>query len=422
MSIDTILRLSSGTNEEWEATTFPIPDGMVCYEIDTGYGKVGNGDDMYSDLDYAFDAIPEALRVLIDTSIIVTADENNRIPVSFFPKDVFNIHTVVENIAARDALDIEILKNSAMIFVVDASADPTVEAGMAFYAAKFSDETTYEWVKVGEQESIDLDLSNYLKIDEATLDDFADTDDWVRFTQSDLDELHTKINEGDHIIAQNEEYDYWVSPYEQYLISHIKGYDTEGIVDETGSALVTSNVSISNAEAHIHNGKSALFFPSSSAYIRLPLQLLSQIGTGDYTIGMWTKLLTASATGNIIQNTYSNASNRCLHFLYGSSGVFYARLGINTGNYETDFRRAEANVYTYYSLTRRNGVGYIHVNGVLKRTFTHTTNYGGTYTQPLTIGYTNSSFIGQTMAMQDFKIYSGIALYDDANYVPPMPT
>lgn len=62
---------------------------------------------------------------------------------------------IVADIAARDAL-IATLDTNAMILVVDASADPTVEAGSALYAY---DATAEEVYKIAEYESMDVVLS-----------------------------------------------------------------------------------------------------------------------------------------------------------------------------------------------------------------------------------------------------------------------
>lgn len=61
---------------------------------------------------------------------------------------------IVPDIAARDAL-ILTLEANAMILVVDATDDPTVDLGSALYAYDFTSETTY---KIAEYESMDIVL------------------------------------------------------------------------------------------------------------------------------------------------------------------------------------------------------------------------------------------------------------------------
>lgn len=419
--LNNFLKVSYGTQAQWEATTLPIPEGVMCFESDTLNAKIGNGTDLYTNLNYALDAIPEEIKLLIQNSVLVQSNENNIIPTELFPKDVFNIHTVVYTIEDRDLLDIEIVRNSQLVLVIDASGDPSVTSGMAFYVADFIDETTYEWIKVGEQESIDLDFSSYLTRTESTLDDIADSETYTRLTSADLDLLDTSITSKHSYIIEFFPYTNWNDPTTQYLVAHIKGYDTgTNIVDETGGTITVSGVTISSNAEHVHNNKTSLYFPNSSAYIRFA-NTLPNFGTGDYTVSFWAKMLHATATGNIYQNTYSNSGNKCFHALYGSSKVFYARLGSNTSNYETDFPRSSANDWVFYSVSRKSGIGYIHINGTMKRSYTHNVNYTGPYSYPLSIGYYNSSFIGMHMAMQDFRMYSGYSLYDSGNYTPPLP-
>lgn len=61
-----------------------------------------------------------------------------------------NALEVVPDIAARDAL---VLERNALALVIDATADPTVDAGSALYAYVEADAS---WVKVAEYESMDV--------------------------------------------------------------------------------------------------------------------------------------------------------------------------------------------------------------------------------------------------------------------------
>lgn len=62
--------------------------------------------------------------------------------------------SIVADIAARNAL-IATLDANTMILVIDASADPTVDAGSALYAYAADTDTTY---KIAEYESMDVVL------------------------------------------------------------------------------------------------------------------------------------------------------------------------------------------------------------------------------------------------------------------------
>lgn len=205
-----IIKISIDTKAGWEATSVAIPDGLLCYELDTGSAKVGNDTEVYTNLDYAFDTIPSEIRELINSNSLIIANQNNVIPTSFFPKDVFNIHVVVPDITARDNLAIDTIKNSTLIMVLDATGDPSVISGMAFYIANFTDDTTYVWIKTGEQESIDLDFSNYL-LDDTSLDQISDSSTYRRLTPDDLIDLSTRINAQDNIVATSYDYTEWVA-------------------------------------------------------------------------------------------------------------------------------------------------------------------------------------------------------------------
>lgn len=61
--------------------------------------------------------------------------------------------TIVDTIAARNQLTVQ---NAATVFVVDASADPTVDGSWASYIWRAS---TSSWIKTGEGESLDLVVS-----------------------------------------------------------------------------------------------------------------------------------------------------------------------------------------------------------------------------------------------------------------------
>ncbi|WP_374464154.1 hypothetical protein [Chryseobacterium sp.] len=66
-----------------------------------------------------------------------------------------NSATIVTNIAERDAL-IPTLNSNTFVFVQDASADATVDAGAALYLFNNANDT---FIKVSEYESMDLNIS-----------------------------------------------------------------------------------------------------------------------------------------------------------------------------------------------------------------------------------------------------------------------
>lgn len=80
--------------------------------------------------------------------------------------------TVVADIPARDALN---LTGDAMVLVLDATADATVDTGGATYAWQ-SAQTT--WIKISETESMDLQLT-WTALQGAPASPVADIDDAV---------------------------------------------------------------------------------------------------------------------------------------------------------------------------------------------------------------------------------------------------
>ena len=108
---------------------------------------------------------------------------------------------IVADIAARDAL-IATLDANAMILVIDASADPTVDIGSALYAYDATADETY---KIAEYESMDVTLTwaaivggpsstpaqidsavsaSHTHANKATLDKFGEVGGLLRFNGS----------------------------------------------------------------------------------------------------------------------------------------------------------------------------------------------------------------------------------------------
>lgn len=80
-------------------------------------------------------------------------DERGLIPVELIPKEFKEIH-IVENIVERDALTEDELFVGFSVFVKDASDDPNVSRGGAYYIYD-----GVEWIKTAESESLDVVLS-----------------------------------------------------------------------------------------------------------------------------------------------------------------------------------------------------------------------------------------------------------------------
>ena len=78
-------------------------------------------------------------------------DSNSKIPISQLP-NVNSSLQIVANITERNAL---VLTGNTPVLVIDASDDPNVNSGHAFYVYDFANTT---WIKTSEQESLDLIL------------------------------------------------------------------------------------------------------------------------------------------------------------------------------------------------------------------------------------------------------------------------
>lgn len=423
-----LLKLSISTEEAWANTTVIIPDGMICYATDTGEARVGTGMDLYKDLSTVFDAIPVALRELIDSGKLVYAADSS-IPTHFFPKDVFNIHVVVADIAARDNLAFDTIENSQMVFVVDASADPTVSAGMAFYVAKFSNESTYTWVKTGEQESIDLDLSQYLKVVDTTIDDIADSTVYKRLGQEELDTVHSALQETDGYDFNLSDYLFWYDSGfdDESLISYIRG-DTEGpIVDECGNAITVVGVTKAT-HANLPDGKTGLYFSQDSSRITYDHPAFLNFSTNDFTIYTSFVRPTVNRSNATLFRVSTNISFRQFTITGFSSIITLNSSDTTADRFDLRFNNPNAlGTYGTYRIVRHGTTMYLFINDILLQSITiantmaippQTTipdlaNMSGIGANPYN---SNNSYL-QNMYMSEFKIYKGKAMFP-SGYVP----
>lgn len=94
---------------------------------------------------------------------VVNSDVDSKITAAIGALDLSNSAGFAADIAARDAL---VLTKSSFVFVADASADPTVDAGAALY---FYNQPAATYTKVAEYESLDVVIPN-----KAILEDLSD--------------------------------------------------------------------------------------------------------------------------------------------------------------------------------------------------------------------------------------------------------
>lgn len=141
---------NASTEAEWKALTKPIPANMITFASDTKVIKIGDGATLWTNLPVFYK------EGLIQESIAgAVASATHRV--------------YVENIAARDLLDGD--NKLAIVIVKDATADDTVDSGWASYVWN---DTESKWLKLTEGESLDVDLTQYFKMDTNTADDIND--------------------------------------------------------------------------------------------------------------------------------------------------------------------------------------------------------------------------------------------------------
>ena len=92
--------------------------------------------------------------------------EGGKVKLEALPDSVRAGVTYVADIAARDQIQDGSEAAKGLVFVIDASADPTVAAGAAMYARQGG-----AWVKIAEVESLDIDVEaircNYANVEKA---------------------------------------------------------------------------------------------------------------------------------------------------------------------------------------------------------------------------------------------------------------
>lgn len=135
--------------------------------------KIGDGTKKWSELSYVpFSELTAAqITMLVKKNTaegVAVLGTDGKLSIDLLPDDLTQSVTIpaafkwVQNITERNALTDE--EKKSVIFVWDASADPTVATGSAQYIWRITSGEGVEsaegsWVKVGEQESMDVDTS-----------------------------------------------------------------------------------------------------------------------------------------------------------------------------------------------------------------------------------------------------------------------
>ena len=165
--------LAADTAVNWTAADPQLLKDQLCLERDTGKMKIGDGTKKWSELSYVpFSELTAAqITMLVKKNTaegVAVLGTDGKLSIDLLPDDLTQSVTIpaafkwVQNITERDALTDE--EKKSVIFVWDASADPTVATGSAQYIWRITSGEGVEpvegsWVKVGEQESMDVDAS-----------------------------------------------------------------------------------------------------------------------------------------------------------------------------------------------------------------------------------------------------------------------
>lgn len=165
--------LAADTAANWTVADPQLLKDQLCLERDTGKMKIGDGTKKWSELSYVpFSELTAAqITMLVKKNTaegVAVLGADGKLSIDLLPDDLTQSVTIpaafkwVQNIEERDALTDE--EKKSVIFVWDASADPTVATGSAQYIWRITSGEGVEpvegsWVKVGEQESMDVDAS-----------------------------------------------------------------------------------------------------------------------------------------------------------------------------------------------------------------------------------------------------------------------
>lgn len=165
--------LAADTAANWTAADPQLLKDQLCLERDTGKMKIGDGTKKWSELSYVpFSELTAAqITMLVKKNTaegVAVLGTDGKLSIDLLPDDLTQSVTIpaafkwVQNITERDALTDE--EKKSVIFVWDASADSTVATGSAQYIWRITSGEGVEpvegsWVKVGEQESMDVDTS-----------------------------------------------------------------------------------------------------------------------------------------------------------------------------------------------------------------------------------------------------------------------
>lgn len=188
------------TSTEWESVNPIIPNGVMVFATDSKEFRIGDGTSHYMDIEPDIkQTLTAEQKALIENADspngVLVLDVDGKIDFSMFPNKSYATVHYVDTYATMDAVPVD-NRDGIMYFVIDASDAPDVTSGSAMYAWQnppgLPDE--FEWIKIAEQESIDIDTSVLLKKTD-TMDLIPDGLEYVHFTP-DMKALLDSCEEG----------------------------------------------------------------------------------------------------------------------------------------------------------------------------------------------------------------------------------
>jgi hypothetical protein len=201
---------------------------------------------------------------------------------------------------------------------------------------------------------------------------------------------------------------------------HIKGTDASIIDKSQGANLRLEGNTTGSTTTNFTGAKSIYIDGPNGDYISLPASDNYKLGTGDFTLETWVKVLLVSNDSGRrrLFNQVDTASSTTgqLELMVYPDGYIYVRSGSNIFATTTDFSDGS---WYHLALVRHNSVLKVYVDGSLENSANNTTDFSPSAISPI-IGRasstaSNSRFKGY---IQDFRISKGKAHYT-ANFTPP---
>lgn len=190
-SIVGVFSVPSDAQSEWSTANPTLPNGVMVRETDTGKFKIGDGVTAYNDLGFMIEnELTDSEKALLENAGaangVAVLNGDGQVPLSALPPAIHGSVSYVSTYA--DLATVDEVAKGGLVVVLDASGDPTVDAGAAVYAWD-SSANPADWIKISEYEGLDVDWSVFFNKNTETLDDINDGSTYVRMTIPERDKL-----------------------------------------------------------------------------------------------------------------------------------------------------------------------------------------------------------------------------------------